>query len=873
MRSARSLLKSWWRKLRPVRQPDLRVRPAVVPAEKKPFSSLEPLEGRIAPAVLLNPATLIYKDLDGDIVTVKFSKPLFSQAGGTLDVARADVVFKFNTGNVSSGPFDPASAPAQQLQLMDLTKVNASLSNSAVNGAAAKITSAPGSLTVNGVSTPGDGFVDIGYLKANGLSLGLVTVDGDLGQIDAGKSNAAIGLAGLKVKSMGVRGLATQAAGGSLESNILGRLGSLTVTDDIQEASIRVVNGSNFNTSSLGRIGSITIGGSLIGRDAVETASDNTGLIESANDIGVVKIGTNLSDGIFGGGGKNSGSIRALGKITSVTVAGNLSADQGAGSGSVQASGAIGATVVKGSILGGSGVGSGTIQASALAGVTIGNDLVAGTATNTGTVTSLGAIGAVKIGGDIAGNTVGAGTSSGGILATGKITSVNLTGMLIGGGGIQTGFIQSDADLGALILHGIQGGTAQNAGSIFAGGKIASLLVTQNVTGGSASGAGSVFSGSDALLPGDIGAVKIGGQLVGGAGTSSGVISSGGKIASLTIGPSAAVDQISLQGGAGDFSGSVFSLGSIGAVKIAGHLEGGDGDFSGSLVSRDRITPEAEVAGDLGTVVIKGHILGGAGNDSGAILADGKLAGVKVGAVTGFSGDRSGSIRAGLGSVNSGTTGAISIAGALTGGTGELAGGIVTEGSLKSLNVTGNTVGTTIRAGDDLGSLTVGGNVDETIVSARGKAVQTATSDLAIGKITIRGDVSGSLFLAGYDTALLGQNPDAQIGAVAVIGSWEGSSIAAGVNAGLPGEFGTSADAAISGIDNAKIVSSIASIVIGGNLTESAGAEHFGFVAQKVGAFKAAGVAQPLNGLADSQVFELIPDEITIREVAVANVG
>ncbi len=71
---------------------------------------LENLEDRIAPATLLaNGSTVTYQDVDGDSVTVKFSKPIFA------DQADADNVFIFDSGGV-----DGSNAAPQQLQEINL---------------------------------------------------------------------------------------------------------------------------------------------------------------------------------------------------------------------------------------------------------------------------------------------------------------------------------------------------------------------------------------------------------------------------------------------------------------------------------------------------------------------------------------------------------------------------------------------------------------------------------------------------------------------------------------------------------------------------------------------------------------------------------
>jgi hypothetical protein len=116
--------------------------------------SLEVLEDRLAPAVLVNPTTVTYQDVDGDTVTVHVSKGSLTQANFTFNSP-----FSFN-------------AP-QQLQLIDLRSAQfqgANLSVTAVR-------------SVQG----GDGFVNVGEIDATGVDLGAVSVHGDLGKAAPGR--------------------------------------------------------------------------------------------------------------------------------------------------------------------------------------------------------------------------------------------------------------------------------------------------------------------------------------------------------------------------------------------------------------------------------------------------------------------------------------------------------------------------------------------------------------------------------------------------------------------------------------------------------------------------------------------------------------
>lgn len=881
MKRRPSLLKKIWRKL-------VSPKPPAAPKQRQPVrrvgSSVETLEGRISPAALINPTTVMYKDLDGDIVTVKFTKSIFTT--NLLGVANANSVFKFSDGTnpianaVTGTSFVAANETPQQLQLIDLTSAPISAGKNLASGTGVTVT------VVKGAT--GNGTADLGYIKATGLPLGAVSINGDLGQIDAGSASFVTGLASLKVKTLGARDpLETQlATGRSLVSNIIGALGSLTVTGDVTTASVLVANGLNGSQqiTTLGKIGTVTIGGSLKGRVATEAASDSTGLISADWDIGAVKIGTLATQGIVGGGGKNAGSVQAGGKIASLTVSGDITGSTGVGSGSVHADGILGAVLVKGSLKGGAAKDSGSISATGVAAVTIGGSILGGGDAGSGVISSMKDIGAVKVTGSIDGVGVGATANSigvAGISAVGKIGTINIIGSLIGGGQASSGFISSGTDMGSVAVAAITGGAGQNSGTITAGGKLLTsgaagpigLTVKGDVTAGTGAGSGSVFSGTDSNLIGDMGSVKISGKLVGGAQDNSGTIASGGKIASVTIGPAVlpAVQLAVLQGGVGNFSGSVVSKGAMGAVKITGHVEGGGGIFSGSIASRDLITSTGESAGNLGAVTIAGHLKGGTGADSGQIRADGKLASATTGDLLGDSGARSGSIRAGQGMVANGT-GAITIKGVMTGGGGTSeTGGVIAEGKIASVLVKGAVTGGTIRAGDDIASITVNSSVTGAQFSARGKAIQSGTTDLAIGKVTITGAITDSKILAGYDTSLVASNPDAQIGAVLVKGNWTASDLVAGVaDAGAAG-FGIG-DVKIAGTDNVKIISQIASIVIGGSISGTAGGtDHFGFTAQKIVAMKVGPTPLPFS-VATTQFFEvaaITTNDVTAIEIAV----
>ena len=175
---------------------------------------------------------------------------------------------------------------------------------------------------------------------------------------------------------------------------------------------------------------------------------------------------------------------------------------------------------------------------------------------------------------------------------------------------------------------------------------------------------------------------------------------------------------------------------------------------------------------------------------------------------------------------------------------------------------TNNTSGTfdnngAVRVRDDIGPITIGniiGNAtNPAIISARGSATPTATTDIAITSLNVRGRVEFAQILAGFDIAFIGLKPanaDAQIGAVTVGDDWIASSIVAGAVA-TNAFFGDADDAKMAGAgvkDDSQAFSRIQSLTIGGQaLGTLAGADFFGIVVERVGSVKIGGTPLTLT--------------------------
>jgi len=531
---------------------------------RRAFMAVTQLEMRLAPATLVSPTDVTYLDVHNQQVDVHISQSVF-------DASTINQVFRFSSGNVNTSNPAPPNTVKQQLQEIDLTQLT---TPSDASGA---------SLTITISGSPD---VEVGFINATGIALGAVKVQGDLGGIDAGDGVTTPGLASLSVQSMGQYGTTTQPPGGSLESDIQGPLGALTVVGDIDGAFINVSGGID---GSDGTIGQVTVGGSL-----------------------------------RGGAGNDSGEISASGNVAGVTVKGSLDGGAGFGTGEIYTGGNLGPVQIGGSVQGSGGNTSGSIIAVGdLAGVTVKGSLVGGAGDYSGEIGSdvwtTGSVGPVQIGGNVTGS---GGTFSGTIFAGGDLAGVTVGGSLGGGAGSLSGAIFAIGNMGQVqIGKGVQGTAGQYSGSILADGTLAGVTVGGSLSGGAGSPSGVI------IADGDLGPVQIGGGVLGSGGVGSGEVGSfRGNLAGVTLGGS-------LVGGAGGSSGGIFAnSGTLGPVQITGNLQGGSVSGSGFIFG-ERIT-SVSITGS----VIAGQITGsGRLTNSGAIRATYDIGAVKVGSLVGNS--------------------------------------------------------------------------------------------------------------------------------------------------------------------------------------------------------------------------------------------
>lgn len=767
-----------------------------------------------------------------------------------------------------------------------------------------------------------------GSISSTG-DMGSVTVGGDVAGSSGGYSGRIF--SGGKLANVFIGGslIGVGFHSGSVEST--GDMGPVKIGGDIRGGT---GTESGEIRSTAGAIAKVAVGGSIIGGSGAGTPTTDqdlnsnpiyvgAGSIVSYLDMGPVSVGGSLVGGLgFGSGIIVSLNGRIQGAATVVTIGGSLVGGGGLESGFIFSQGDMGLVKITADMRGSAGDDSGGIQtfSGKLGGLTLGGSLVGGNGGNSGCVFAnfpsqdLGPVlGAVSIAGDIRG---GDGSLSGTVLSSGQIASAFVGGSLIGGNSaapavfvdnvdqyFSTGDIASQGDIKRVVIGGsLNGSSDDGSGSILsAAGKIQGMSVGSSLLGGGGKQSGRVF------CAGDMAAFKVSRDIRGGDGQDSGKISNGGQMAGATIGGS-------LIGGTGQSSAQIFSSLDMGPVKVTGDVRGGVGQSSGTISSSSNITSitingsligGGKLAGEinaanLGNINIVGNVRGGDGSNSGRIFTPGKLASMTIG------GSVIGGLKDGTGEIQSnGDMGPLKIGGDLVGGDAPVNGSVEGNGYVQGKQIASVFIGGSVRAGtndnadpvtnflkrngtiraNNLGPVTVKGNligskseatgfVNPVIISARGQAVPTATTDMAIASLTVFGRVERANILAGYDVDLNPVNADAQIGPVVVNGNWIASNLVAGVDAGGDGLFGTNDDTLIAEAgESPAIIATIASVQIKGQ-TQGTTADidpndHYGIVAQAVQSCQIGGTtALPVKSGPGNDLFELgVTGDMRLLEV------
>lgn len=528
----------------------------------------EQLESRETPATLVAPWRVTYQDVDGDFVSVTFSKAI-------LNAGNVNTIFTFNTGSVNG-----SNATKQQLQRIDLTSLGAA-------AAGVNITTFATSSKITG----GNGSADLGEILASGLDLGNVLIDGDLGRIVAGDTKLTTpGLQKLAADSLGKQGLTTGAA--NLNSVIQGPVGQIQIKNSVSGASIDVQGAG-------AKIGSVTIGQKLQG-----DANNNSGMIRAAGNIGFVTIG----DSVIGGAGADSGRIVAGGDLGPVSIGNDLQGGAGAGSGVLEAGGRLIGVRLVGSLEGGGGNGSGRIVSQGDMGwVNILGDVVGGVGTNSGVVESEMTIAGVRIGGSILG---GSGSGSGRISSDLSMGTIAIGKNLIGGSA------SGSADLTL-------------SGAIVSGGRIHQITIGQSFISGTNNTTGIFLDNGLISARQEIGSILVG-KNIQGQNNSLAVIRAGGFVEPTAL-SSVSIGTLIVRGNvdwglvlAGwDTNGNPTNADAqIGTIFVAGHwtastvaagavsTNGWFGDADDTKISGIGVKDEPHIISKINSIVIGGQVTG-----------------------------------------------------------------------------------------------------------------------------------------------------------------------------------------------------------------------------------------------------------------------
>jgi hypothetical protein len=383
------------------------------------------------PVTLVTDQLAVYHDVDGDPAYVGISK-------GKLTQENFQVI---------------AEGQGGQLQLLDLAH-----SGTQFDGAKLVVTSGP-------VDKGRSGTVNVGRIDATGVPLALVTVGGDLAQIDVG--NGVSSIRSLNVLSLGQLGRSTQlpTLAGPDHSSLNGAAGSITVRGNLL-GTLEVEGG----------VKSLNVLGKILGGETLDS-----GRVDVSGVLGTAKIGA-----LIGGAGQHAGSLHA-GSAGTLTVVRSIIGGTGQESGSITADGSIASLTINGDVRA-LGTGAGVDSASVLAQVNLPKVIIRGDLEG-GRLAAGGQLGAVSILGDATGLIAAAGKAAPQSVAE----AIAIKSVYVGG---------TAAHLSIIAGHDFTGAAHADNASVQMGGiKIDGNLYASDIAAGVSAGADGVYgTGDDAAF-------------------------------------------------------------------------------------------------------------------------------------------------------------------------------------------------------------------------------------------------------------------------------------------------------------------------------------------------------------------------------------
>lgn len=509
----------------------------------KEIPCIEPLEARIAPAILISPTEVTYLDNNGETAVVKISKPLFTSAA-----AAAKILVFTDTSNAAS-PF--ASTGNQNLLQINLLGPNGTALKAAqdMNISVSLIPQKDGPHTVNIGHIDAAVFDPTTGKASQNIDLGKITIQGDVNYINAGDNFVTPAVKSLNVLSM--------VQGGT--STFLGPLASFHDSGNFGSF-LNVAGGPS------GGIGKLNIEGA------------DTGIIQFSGHIGTAVIAS-MTGSSFNGGGSLLGFAGATSSIGSLHVLGSVTGGSGFATGEIYAGAKIGKIVIDGSLQGG-----GTTTTTTTAGAESGSIQDGGTTTTTTTAVAEsgyiqgGRIESLKIGGNVstfANSTGGAVSNNGSIRATANIDSLEIDGNVTGVSG-DVAYISA--------AHGAS--TSKHAKSDVALGKVTikgSVSYLDILAGYGADTSTTTGTGTNAVTNPE--GAPLGNMADGTA--QIGTISIGGTLSASNIVAGVAPNSSGYFGAAGDaaISGTDNKVGLHSSIAkiVVGGMAAGDGTSTGSF--------------------------------------------------------------------------------------------------------------------------------------------------------------------------------------------------------------------------------------------------------------------------------------------------
>jgi hypothetical protein len=296
-------------------------------------------------------------------------------------------------------------------------------------------------------------------------------------------------------------------------------------------------------------------------------------------------------------------------------------------------------------------------------------------------------------------------------------------------------------DIGAITIGGsLVGGVGDLRGFLLAFGDIGTVKIARDIVGGPGGNSGLIQSFSK------IGSVTVGGSVIGGSQQYAGSIVAATEITSVKIGHD-------LRGGSALYSGSVIVQSTAGKLlnaSVKGSLIGSSGERSGGIYAGEGVFP-AETA-LIAKVTIGGSMMGGGGKGSGSLLSDALGSLTLGGSLIGGQGSSTGVIDAPLSAEK------IAIKGSVLGEAGGSLSGAIRVGPIKSISVGGDIIGASVSGGESasatgyidvsglLGKLNIGGSLiagrdSSTSFNNQSGAVRASF----IGAMTVKGSIVGNL--------------------------------------------------------------------------------------------------------------------------------